>query len=102
MKILTEASGSMTAAYMIRAIQSAGHEAVASDIIPDIAARKLADEFVKFPVSSDPTLWDKVPALLIEHGIDLVIPSLDETLAGWAERRNALQVTANCHVIISK
>jgi hypothetical protein len=42
-----------------------------------------------------------VPALFLEHGIDMVIPSLDETLAGWAERRNALQATANCHVIVS-
>lgn len=85
MRILVEASGSLTSAYLIKAIQAAGHEVIASDIDPACAGRYLADGFVQMPKSSDPDLWDKVGSLLANARIDLVIPSFDETLLGWAQ-----------------
>lgn len=89
MRILTEASGSLTAAYLIKAIREAGHEAIASDINPLTAASCLADAFIDVPRRDDPALWDRMSHLLEHHRIDLVIPSLDETMVGWAERQDA-------------
>lgn len=96
MRILTEASGSLTSAYLIKAIQAGGHEAIASDIDPACAGRYLADGFIQMPKSSDPALWDKVGSLLAAARIDLVIPSFDETLLGWAQGlhdRNGVSAT---------
>jgi len=84
-KILTEASGSLASAYLIKAIQTAGHVAIASDIDHHCAGRYLADGFVQMPKASDPALWEKVGSLLADARIDLVIPSFDETLLGWAQ-----------------
>ena len=87
MRILTEASGSLVSAYLIKAIQDAGHEAVASDVSPEVAGRYLADDFIRMPDAADPDLWPQTGRLLDEHRIDLVIPSFDGTLLGWAQRR---------------
>ena len=89
MRILTEASGSLTASFIIKAIQDALHEAIASDITPDAAGRFLADDFMVMPPIDDPDLWDKVTALLIDNKVDMVIPSLDEMLLGWSQRKKA-------------
>jgi carbamoyl-phosphate synthase large subunit len=86
MRILTEASGSLVSGYLIKAIQEAGHEAVASDVSPDVAGRYLADDFIPMPSAQDPELWPRTGQLLDEHDIDLVIPSFDGTLVGWAQR----------------
>ncbi|MGR5064409.1 ATP-grasp domain-containing protein [Photobacterium sp. DNB22_13_2] len=88
-RVLIEASGSPVSAYMIKAIQEAGHIAIASDISSDCAANVFADEFVIFPCKDDPQLWEKVEQRLIENRIDIVIPSFDEMLLGWAQRREA-------------
>ena len=101
MKVLTEASGSLTSSYLIRAIQEAGLKAIASDISADIAAHELADGFVVMPKVSDPALWQLTQEIVQEHAINIVIPSLDETLLGWAQRRDAMRLENNCHVIIS-
>lgn len=89
-RILTEAAGSPVSSYMLKAIQEAGHIAVASDISKDCAAGIFADEFVIFPKKNDPLLWEKVEQILIENQIDIVIPSFDEMLLGWAERKERL------------
>lgn len=86
MRILTEASGSLVSGYLIKAIQEAGHEAVASDVSPDVVGRYLADDFIRMPSAQDPELWPRTRELLDEHHIDLVIPSFDGTLLGWAQR----------------
>ena len=86
-KILTEASGSLVSGYLINAIKDAGHIAIASDIDDQCVGRYLADDFVQMPSKHDPDLWPKVAAILTEHGIDVVIPSLDETLLGWAKNK---------------
>ena len=90
MRILTEASGSPTAAYLLKAIRECGAEAVGSDIAALTPAHCLADHYLHVPPHDDPDLWPRMEALLEAHRIDLVIPSLDETMTGWAERQEAL------------
>lgn len=87
-RILTEASGSLTAGYLISSIKQAGHVCIASDIDTRCFGSVLADEFVVLPCANDPSLWEIIKKVLIDKKIDVVIPSLDETLLGWSERKN--------------
>lgn len=100
LKILVEASGSLTAAYLIKAIKEAGHKVVASDINPECAGRFLADDFIQMPSKDAPELWKDIYTKLTEHKINIVIPSLDETLLGWAERKSDL-FKQGIHVVLS-
>ena len=52
------------------------------------------------PKSNDAKLWEKINNLLVDFEIDSVIPSLDETLLGWAERKNDFE-EKNIHVLLS-
>ena len=85
-KILLEASGSMVSSYMIASIQDAGHLSVASDISEKVVGNYLANHFAIAPKATDPDLWLKQKELLINNDIDIVFPSLDETLLGWSKR----------------
>lgn len=100
MRILTEASGSLVGAWLVGAIQDAGYTAIASDINPRCAARYLADDFIQMPRHDEPDLWKRLLNLLEIHSVDMVIPSLDETLLGWAERDDLL-ASLGVHVIVS-
>ena len=100
MNILIEAAGSLTSAYLIKAIHDAGYKAVATDISKQNASSYLADDFIKFPPVRDINLWDKVEKLIISHKIDIVIPSFDEMMFGWAKIANKLK-RKNINVIIS-
>jgi carbamoyl-phosphate synthase large subunit len=100
-RILTEASGSLTSGYLIRGIQSEGHECVASDIDPRCFARSLADDFLEMPRSDAPRLWEHIEATLASSRIDVVIPSLDETLLGWAQRRDYFRQKLGVAVVVS-
>ncbi len=100
MRILTEASGSLVAAYLIQAIREAGHEAVGSDIDALNAGFCLADDFIVLPRKSDPGLWAAIEKALVERMIDMVIPSFDETMVGWAERREQF-ARKGIYVVIS-
>lgn len=85
-KILIEAAGGMTSNFMIRNIQESGNLVCGSDISDFNAAKKMCDDFIIFPRANDKDLWKKVEELLIKHGVNVVIPSLDEMLLGWAKR----------------
>ena len=87
MKILTEASGSLVSAYLIKAIKDSGNIAVASDVNKNNHGLCLADEFIVFPYSNDPKLWEIIEEKLLKYKIDIVIPSFDETLLGWSKRK---------------
>lgn len=100
MRILTEASGSLVAPYLIKAIQDAGHEAVGSDIDTHNAGFCLADDFVVLPRKTDPGLWQTIESVLLDRKIDAVIPSLDETMDGWAERRESF-AQLGVHIVVS-
>lgn len=99
-KILTEASGSLTSSYLIKSIQEANHIAVSSDIVEDIAGKYLADEFVKMPSKNDKNLWDILEKKLFSNEIKCIIPSLDETLLDWSRRKDYFKDNG-IHVIIS-
>ncbi|MGI6555691.1 MAG: ATP-grasp domain-containing protein [Bacillota bacterium] len=99
-KILTEASGSLTSAYLIEAIKKAGFFPVASDIDPECVGRYLAHDFIEMPSKDDKNLWEKTLGKLISHKIDIVIPSLDETLLGWAQKKEEF-LQHGVHTIIS-
>lgn len=90
-RILTEAAGSPVSSYMIKAIKASGHVSIASDISKECAAYYLSDEFVVFPNKNDYELWNKVERCLIQNKVDIVIPSFDEMLHGWAKRREAFE-----------
>jgi len=101
LKILTEASGGLTSGYIIKAIQDAGHLAIASDIDTRCFARFLADGFVAMPQSQEQFLWDKIELELKKNKIDVIIPSLDETLLQWAERKQYFS-DAGFYVVLSE
>lgn len=85
-KVLLEASGSLASAYMIKAVKDADGLVVGSDVI-ECAAKYMADDFILFPLSSHPELWKIMEAEILKRKINVVIPSFDETLLGWAERK---------------
>lgn len=101
LKFLTEASGSLTSAYLLKALKEAGHMSFASDINAKSVGRFLADDFIKMPEKNDPNLWEKTVSILVDCEINVVIPSLDETLLGWAKRKMEL-VNRGIHVVISE
>lgn len=100
MKILTEASGSLTSGYIINAIKEANYQAVASDITESCFAKYLADEFIVMPKISEEFSWEKTIQLIKKYKIDVVIPTLDEALILWADCKNQL-FKENIKVIIS-
>lgn len=87
MRILTEASGSMTSGYIQKKIKQAGHTSIGSDINPLNSARCLSDDFAEVPRCDDELLWVKIEKILKDKKIDIVIPSLDETLLEWSDRK---------------
>ena len=99
-KVFIEASGSMVSAFMIEAIKSAGYKSVASDISEDTVGKYLADEFIQVPSVDDPSLWDKKIKLLKNNKIDVVFPSFDDTILGWASRADDLRYHG-IHVVVS-
>jgi carbamoyl-phosphate synthase large subunit len=86
-RILTEASGSLTAGYLIEGIRAAGHKSVASDIDPRCFGSVLADDFILMPRADAPGLWEQVERAIVDKRVDLVVPSLDEMLEGWSVRK---------------
>lgn len=87
LKILIEASGCLTSSYMIEAIKNAGHIVCGSDIDSFNTAFIECDDFIIMPKVSDPHLCDKTLHLCRAHHIDIVIPTLDESLLGWSEQK---------------
>ncbi len=98
-KVLVEASGSLTSGYMIKAVKNAGAEVIGSDIT-ECAASHVADDFIRFPKSSHPDLWNITEKELLDHSINVVIPSFDETLLNWAKRKDYF-LEKGIHVILS-
>jgi len=100
MKILIEATGSLTSNFLIKAIHDSGHIAIGSDISDFNHSKILCDEFIIMPKVDDKELWNKISGLLEKYQIDIVIPSLDETLLDWSKRVNYFK-SNNIDVIIS-
>lgn len=90
LKVLTEASGSLVTGYLIKAIKEHA-ECVASDSRDDCFGKYLADDFICLPPQTDANYWSVVESAIKTKGISLVIPSLDEQLIGWADRKEELE-----------
>ncbi len=102
MNILIESSGSHVSYFMIKAIKEAGHKAIASDVNPICAGRYLADGFVKFPKANSQNLWQEIGEIIDKELIDIVIPSFDMTLLGWAKGKYLEFCEYDCKVLISE
>lgn len=87
MRILTEASGSMVSGYLIKAINESGNISIASDIDEFNHGICLANKFIKMPKSSDENLWKIIDQELELNNVDIVIPSFDETLLTWSQKK---------------
>lgn len=85
-KILTEASGCLTSGYAIRAIKEAGFESCGSDISDFNFAKYLCDDFIIFPKTNDPLMWEKIEKLIIEHNVNIILPTFDEMMIDWAKK----------------
>ena len=92
MKVLTEASGSLVSASIIKTLKNIGIDVVASDITEFNAGAKLADDYIILPRVSDELMWEKIIKILINENIKWIIPSLDEMLLGWSERAEDLRL----------
>lgn len=86
MNIFIEATGSLTSNYLIEAIQESGHRVIGSDITEFNHGKILCDDFIHMPKTTDTELWQKTTKLLLKYKVDIVIPSLDETMLEWANR----------------
>lgn len=86
MNIFIEATGSLTSGYLIKAIKEAGHRSIGSDISEFNHGKILCDDFIIMPKINDKNLWEKTLKLLVKHNVEVVIPSLDETMVDWASR----------------
>ena len=97
--VLVEASGSLTSSYMIKSVKNAGAKVTASDIT-ECAAQQIADDFIFFPLSSAPNLWEIIETEITNRKINVVIPSFDETLLDWAKKKDYFR-QKGVHVILS-
>lgn len=68
-----------------------GHICVASDANPESIGKLLSDEFYTVPMATDTDYVEKVLEILIEHKIDMVIPTLDDALLKWASMREQME-----------
>jgi len=100
-RIFIEASGSLVCNWLIKKLKENGDVVIASDIIEESVGKFLADDFVVVLKSDEKNFWTIQEKILIEHHIDTIIPSLDETLHVWAAKKEYLYNTHNINVIIS-
>lgn len=101
-RILIEAAGALTSAFLIKAIQQSGNACIATDIVEQCHAKYIADEFHVVPKKDAPDLWGFFERFLSDKQVDIVIPSLDETLLEWSNRRTDFQRHFGIEVIVSE
>lgn len=100
MNIFIEATGSLTSGYLIKAIKESGNRIIGSDISEFNHGKVLCDDFIVMPKLNDPNLWEKTLSLLKKYNVEIVIPSLDETMIDWASKTVFFK-NENIKVIIS-
>jgi len=99
MRVLIEAVGSFTAASLINAIKNAGHIVIATDSDPKSYGRHLADEFFHAPKANDIDYADYMEKLVTDQNVELVIPTLDDSLLWWAQIKRKLSQQGICVAI---
>lgn len=100
-QILTEAAGSLTAGYLINAVKKSGNISVATDANNDSFGKYLCDKFFLVPYASSPDSKASLLYLCKKHNIDIVIPTLDDSLLTWANLSEEL-LKNGTHVASSK
>jgi len=98
-KILFEASGSLTSGYLLDYGKRAGARVVASDI-SECFGQYLADDFIITPKCNDPRLWEVLETEMKKKSVNVVVPSFDETLMGWSERKEYFK-RQGIHIVLS-
>ncbi len=98
--VLFEASGSLASIGILKAAKEAGYKVVASDSDALSVGRHFSDAFHVVPETRDPNLWRALAAVVEREKVSLVIPSLDESLLLWDEKREALR-SQGVHVCLS-
>lgn len=92
--ILVTGAGGGSGMYAIKALKrSTAHTVVACDVSPHSAGLYLADRHALVPAARDPQFIPAVRRLIAEHGIDIVLPNVDEELLVFARNRTALGAT---------
>ncbi|WP_409341771.1 ATP-grasp domain-containing protein [Paenibacillus sp. MBLB4367] len=100
-RIFLEAAGCITTGYLIRSVHQAGYSAIAADMDAQVAASVLADEFFTLPSAGSDKFWESVYHHLTDKKVDVVFPSLHETLLDWSERSGELR-GMGIHTVISE
>ena len=95
--ILVEASGSLVAPYLIKAIKAAGHNCVASDIETHSAGWFLADDFLLLPKASANNLWDEIKSVMSKVGLSTELKSVPYFLAYFIAKLHELKTSENSH-----
>ena len=87
MRILTESTGTPTYSSIIDKLYEAGHYVVATDIDPLAIGIHKADKGTVVPPGVDGVYYYTMRRICIDEKIDMILPSFDEALIGWGERR---------------
>jgi carbamoyl-phosphate synthase large subunit len=91
--LITSASRkvSLVQAFQRALATEGGGRVIAADVRADAAALHVADRGVLVPRSDDAAFWPALIAVIRDEAIGLVIPTRDEELVGFAERRDELE-----------
>jgi carbamoyl-phosphate synthase large subunit len=91
--LITSASRkvSLVQAFQRALAAEGGGRVVAADIQPRAAALHVADRAAILPRSDDPAFWPALIGVVRDEAIGLVVPTRDEELAVFAERRDELE-----------
>ena len=99
-RILTEAVGALTSISTIKLIHDAGFYSIGIDLDQDCCAKVLADEFYPSPRVTDPEIKNFLYHIAIDKNVDLVMPTLDDTLLVWAGMKDELE-EKGVHIALS-
>ncbi len=89
MKVLTEAAGSPVWGTLLPYLHDAGLHPVMTDIAPLAAGLYLGGTGYLVPKVTADDYFPVVEEIVRREGVELVLPSLNEGLLAWAERREA-------------
>lgn len=99
-RVLLEANGGITSKYLVDAVVSSGAIPIGSDIHNYTSCAAMGYESIVFPKVGEPNLWQKIEELIKKYQITDVLPTLDETLEQWSERKDYFS-RLGCNVHIS-
>jgi carbamoyl-phosphate synthase large subunit len=87
MRVLIEAVGSPIWGPLLPRLREVADFIVGADVDPYAWGLYRVDRGALVPRYSEPGVWDTLSRLCEENHVDLVIPSINEGLEGWAARK---------------